>query len=143
MHERVDGYTVGKHPLITRMIKGVFNDGPLLPCYTSTWKVQTVLLHKVGVQKKFPSSIRATGARLKKTDGERGMNGNGTGDERTTVLYVRIPFHFNFPVPVFPCYPRKRAYTRTILYICTIRLHTWQNIRRFYYHVRTCSFHSY
>ena len=39
------------------------------------------------------------------------MNGNGTGDERTTVLYVRIPFHFYFPVPVFPCYPRKHAYT--------------------------------
>ena len=72
-------------------------------------------------QKKFPRSIRTTGARLKK-GGERGMNGNGTSDERTTVLHIRIPFlHFNFPVPVFPCYPRKRAYTHTI------RLHTWQN----------------
>ena len=80
-----------------------------------------------GVPKKFPRSIHNTGAHLKKTCGERGMNGNGTGDERSTILYVRIPFHFNFPFPVFPCYPRKRAYTHTILYICTIRLHTWQN----------------
>ena len=75
----------------------------------------------VGVKKKFPPSIRTTGARLKKTGGERGMNGNGMGDERSTVLYVRIPFHFNFPVPVLlltmPCYPRKRAYTHTILYM--------------------------
>ena len=59
-------------------------------------------------QKKVPHSILTTGASLKKTGGERRMNGNGTGDERTTVLYVHIPFHFNFPVPVFLCYPRKR-----------------------------------
>ena len=45
VHERVDGYTVGQHPLVTRLMKGVFNARPLLPRYTSTWNVQTVLLH--------------------------------------------------------------------------------------------------
>ena len=45
VHERVDGYTVGQHPLIIRLMKGVFNDRPPLPRYTSTWNVQTVLLH--------------------------------------------------------------------------------------------------
>ena len=32
--------------------------------------------HTVGVKKKFPRSIRTTGARLKKTGGERELNGN-------------------------------------------------------------------
>ena len=43
VHERIDGYTVGQHPLITRLMKGVFNDRPPLPRYTCTWNVQTVL----------------------------------------------------------------------------------------------------
>ena len=42
-HERVDGYTVGQHPLDTRLMKGVFSDRPPLPRYTCTWNVQTVL----------------------------------------------------------------------------------------------------
>ena len=43
VHERVDGFTVGQHPLVTRLMKGVFNDRPPLPRYTCTWNVQTVL----------------------------------------------------------------------------------------------------
>ena len=73
--------------------------------YTST-----LILKYSRRQKKFPPSIRNTGARLQKTGGERGMNGNGTGDERTTVLYVRIPFHFNFPVPLLSAQARLHAY---------------------------------
>ena len=45
VHERIDGYTVGQHPLVTRLMKGVFNDRPPLPKYTCTWNVQSVLLH--------------------------------------------------------------------------------------------------
>ncbi len=45
VHEKVEGYEVGHHPLITRLIKGVFNTRPPLPKYTSTWNVQTVLDH--------------------------------------------------------------------------------------------------
>ena len=75
-------------------------------------------------QRKVPPFNPYYGCRLKKTGGERGINGYGTGDERTTVLYVCIPFHFNFPVPVLSA---QAAYTHTIQYICTIRLHAWQN----------------
>ena len=42
-HDRIDGITVGQHPLITRLVKGVFHFRPLLPRYTRTWDVQTVL----------------------------------------------------------------------------------------------------
>ena len=45
VHERVDGHTVGQHPLVMRLMKGVFNDRPPLPRYTSIWNVQTVLSH--------------------------------------------------------------------------------------------------
>ena len=53
---------------------------------------------------------------FKKTGGERGINGNGTGDERTTVLYVRIPVHFNFPVPVLSLQAHLHAYYTIYMY---------------------------
>ena len=34
---------MGQHPLVTRLLKGAFNDRPPLPKYTSTWEVQVVL----------------------------------------------------------------------------------------------------
>ena len=43
VHERVEGYNVGQHPLVTRLLKGVFNERPPLPKYSSTWDVQVVL----------------------------------------------------------------------------------------------------
>ena len=39
----MDGYTVGQHPLICRLVKGVFQSRPPLPRYTQTWDVQKVL----------------------------------------------------------------------------------------------------
>ena len=43
VHERIDGVTVGQHPMITRLVKGAFHSRPTLPRYTHTWDVQTVL----------------------------------------------------------------------------------------------------
>ena len=34
---------VGKHPTITRLLKGAFHERPPLPRYTSTWDVNRVL----------------------------------------------------------------------------------------------------
>ena len=42
-HLRIDGFEIGKHPMVTRLMKGVFNRRPPLPKYTSTWSVGTVL----------------------------------------------------------------------------------------------------
>ena len=42
VHERVDGYEVGQHPLVTRLIKGAFHERPPQPSYTTTWDVATV-----------------------------------------------------------------------------------------------------
>ena len=43
MHEKVDGVQVGQHPMVTRLLKGVFHERPPLPRYSSTWNVQVVL----------------------------------------------------------------------------------------------------
>ena len=45
IHTTVDGVPVGKHPLVTRLVKGVFNMRPPLPRYSSTWDLQVVLDH--------------------------------------------------------------------------------------------------
>ena len=43
VHDKVDGVEVGKHPTITRLLKGAFHERPPLPRYTSTWDVNSVL----------------------------------------------------------------------------------------------------
>ena len=39
----MDGVPVGQHPLVSRLVKGVFNARPPIPRYSSTWDVQIVL----------------------------------------------------------------------------------------------------
>ena len=38
-HSRVDDCTVGTHPLVVRLLKGMFNERPPVPCYTGSWKL--------------------------------------------------------------------------------------------------------
>ena len=38
-----DKFTIGKHPLVCKFLKGVFHERPALPKYTATWDVQEVL----------------------------------------------------------------------------------------------------
>ena len=44
-HIPVDGVQVGKHPLVTRLLKGVYHLRPPQPKYTGRWKVEDVLLY--------------------------------------------------------------------------------------------------
>jgi hypothetical protein len=41
---KYDGYLVGQHPLITRLMKGIFNSRPVVPKLFPAWSVKTVLL---------------------------------------------------------------------------------------------------
>ena len=43
MHDTVDGVEVGKQPVISRLLKGVYHARPPLPRYSSTWDVQVAL----------------------------------------------------------------------------------------------------
>ena len=42
-HSRADDYTVGTHPLVVRLLKGMFNEWPPFPRYTGSWEVTPVL----------------------------------------------------------------------------------------------------
>ena len=42
VHEKVDGYEVGQHPLVSRTLKGIFHERPPQPRYSETWNVAAV-----------------------------------------------------------------------------------------------------
>ena len=44
-HERIEGLPIGQHPLVTRLMKGVFNLRPPRPRYSYTWDVDLVVQH--------------------------------------------------------------------------------------------------
>jgi hypothetical protein len=41
----IDGFPVGQHPLVIRLLKGVLNLRPALPRYQRTWSVDVVLIY--------------------------------------------------------------------------------------------------
>ena len=43
MHKWMDSIPVGQHPLVTRMLKGAFNERPPLPRYFTFWDVGIVI----------------------------------------------------------------------------------------------------
>ena len=43
VHEKVEGELMGQHPLISRLLKGAFNERPPRPKYHSIWDVDLVL----------------------------------------------------------------------------------------------------
>ena len=45
IHPPIDGHSVGKHPIITQIMAGVFNERPPVPKYTDTWDVAQVLTY--------------------------------------------------------------------------------------------------
>ena len=48
LHCEIDGHKAGQHPLVIRLMKGVFNDRPPVPRYSETWDVGVVLSHIKG-----------------------------------------------------------------------------------------------
>ena len=59
VHEKVDGVPVGQHPILTRLVKGVFNVRPPIPRYSSTWDVQKVRNYLDSQGKQTPISLKA------------------------------------------------------------------------------------
>ena len=44
-HKQVEGSPIGEHPLVTRLLKGVYNRRPPQPHYSTTWDVDVVTKH--------------------------------------------------------------------------------------------------
>jgi hypothetical protein len=41
-HPQIQGWNVGKHPVIVQLLKGIFNSRPPMPRYINTWDVNAV-----------------------------------------------------------------------------------------------------
>ena len=44
-HAKIDGVPAGQHPMVSRLMQGIFNTRPSKPRYTSVWDVEVVLNH--------------------------------------------------------------------------------------------------
>lgn len=44
-HAKIDGVPAGQHPMVSRLMQGIFNTRPSKPRYTSVWDVEIVLDH--------------------------------------------------------------------------------------------------
>ena len=58
IHDRVDGAPVGQHPLVCRLLAGVFNSNPPQPRYTSTWDVNVVVNYLKTLQPNLTLSLK-------------------------------------------------------------------------------------
>ena len=58
LHSKVDGYSIGQHPLITRTLKGVFNERPPVAKYSAFWDVGVVLKYLRGLGRNDTLSLR-------------------------------------------------------------------------------------
>ena len=64
VHDRVDGVEVGKHPMVTRLLKGAFHDRPPLPRYIATWNVQSMLDYLEGLGTNTSLSLKQLSHKL-------------------------------------------------------------------------------
>ena len=68
VHCKVDGQSVGQHPLITRMLKGVYNERPPLARYSTFWDVGVVLRYLRGLGENKALSLLLLTLDLSKLD---------------------------------------------------------------------------
>ena len=59
VHARIDGHTVGQHPLVVRMLKGAFNERPPVARYSAFWDVGVVLRYLKSLGNNESLSLRS------------------------------------------------------------------------------------
>jgi len=59
IHSKVDGQPVGQHPLVTRMLQGVYNERPPLTRYSTFWDVGVVLRYLKGLGENRTMSLQS------------------------------------------------------------------------------------
>ena len=63
-HRHVEGVPIGQHPLVTRLLKGVYNTRPPKPHYTETWDVDRVLNHLSSLGENSQLSLKQLSQKL-------------------------------------------------------------------------------
>ena len=59
MHAPIDGVSIGQHPLVSRLLKGVFHVRSPLPRYSETWDVSMVLRYLTSLKLTGEISLKA------------------------------------------------------------------------------------
>jgi len=63
-HPSIDGYSVGHHPYITRLLKGALNTRPPKPRYTHTWNVDIMVKYIVSLGKNSSLALTVISMKL-------------------------------------------------------------------------------
>ena len=63
-HRHIEGVPIGQHPLVTRLLKGVYNTRPPKPRYTETWDVDGVLDHLTSLGENSQLSLKQLSQKL-------------------------------------------------------------------------------
>jgi len=58
IHSKVEGHSVGEHPLVSRVLKGAYNARPPLPRYSTFWDVGVVLQFIKGLGQNGSQTLR-------------------------------------------------------------------------------------
>ena len=93
----IEGYGAGKHPLVCRYMKGVYNSNPSLPKRSFTWDARAVVKYLSSVIPKSLLDIsRKLGSLLAVLCGQRGREILSIMDIRNTIVKFKttsIKFH--------------------------------------------------
>ena len=63
-HDQVEGVPIGQHPLVTRLLKGVYNLRPPQPRYSDTWNVDMVIQHLQSLGNNSKLTLKVLGQKL-------------------------------------------------------------------------------
>ena len=63
-HRHIEGVPIGQHPLVTRLLKAVYNIRPPKPHYTETWDVDGVLNHLTSLGENSQLSLKQLSQKL-------------------------------------------------------------------------------
>ena len=63
-HDRVEGVPIGQHPLVTRLLKGMYNLRPPQPRYSDTWNVDMVIQHLQSLGDNSKLTLKVLGQKL-------------------------------------------------------------------------------
>lgn len=62
--DKIEGYDVGKHPLVIKLMLGIFNSNPPKPRYNSFWDIGSVLSYLEGLGPDTSLSLKSLSSKL-------------------------------------------------------------------------------
>ena len=63
-HPKINGFSVGQHPYVTRLLKGALNKRPPKPRYFHTWNVDVMIKYIISLGKNSTLSLKAISMKL-------------------------------------------------------------------------------